>query len=307
MSTNLKLLTMLLVVTLAGLVPEEASAQTTVKEPPSEARPVEGEQKTVLDPIEQSRKVRANLEMWPERVRHRLAEAEQRLKGLDFQEIKTQKLFAQDFHEILTDLDQEAAAIQEAFSSVTTDLELYREAVAQAPASFRSVATAFEQKALENQDPSLKGHYADFSSTSRNLAQRYEDKHKSLVSLEKELKEKLIFVTKSREFIADVKDFVSTIPATEEGLEVEAFVKRLNAYINVFQDSIKMLKGLSDQVGKESAPPNIPSPGTSSPKTTAPVTRDLKAGSKTTPQQTRRIPLSDPEYSTELAKFYRAE
>ncbi|MBS0202908.1 MAG: hypothetical protein JSS49_08430 [Planctomycetes bacterium] len=247
---------------------------------------------SAVDPLEHSRKVRANLEMWPERVRRRLTEAEQRLKGLDLKEIKTQKMFAQDFDEILQDLDEEALAIQDAFGKITTDLLLYREAVAQAPASFRGVAAAFEKKATESDDLSLKGHYADFAATSHKLAERYEAKYKTLITLEKELATKLQFVAKSRIFIADVKDFISTIPATEEGLEVEAFVKRLNAYVTVFQDSIKMLKGLSDQIGQEPT----------SPGATQKLDRGIAPGRETTSR-----PVTVDEYRHGLAQLRRVK
>lgn len=252
MLKNLKVVAALMtVICLLALLPGLASAQSAKPSPRAEVTAAPAP----VDPIEQSRKIKANLEMWPQRVRDRLTEANTRLKGLDFQQIKTQRLFASDFMEILEDLDEEASALQDSFSKVTTDLVLYREAVAQAPASFRALATAFEQKATENDDESLKIHYADFSAVSRSLATRYEAKHKTLLTLEKNLADKMAFVTKSRKFILDVREFISTIPSTEEGLEVERFVERLNTFVTVFQESIQMLKGLSDQVGKEPTSP----------------------------------------------------
>ena len=247
---------------LALAMGRQETVRADLPAPRSEAKPVVATEslpsvvEPVVDPMEQSRKIRANLEMWPQRVHRRLMEAEQRLKGIDLREIQGQVLLAQDFEEILADLDEEAAAIQDAFGKITTDLKLYQEAVAQAPASFRAVAAAFEKKASDCDDPVLKGHYADFATTSLSMAARYEEKHKFLVALERDLEAKLKFVARSRAFIGDVKSFLSTIPKTEEGIAVESFVKRLNAYVNVFQDSIKMLKGLSDQIGKEPVSPS---------------------------------------------------
>jgi len=277
MNTNL-VKTFVMATAFAGVAVSHESVRADLPTPRSEARPVASETpSTMVDPIEQSRKIRANLEMWPDRVHRRLAEAEQRLKGIDLREIQGQVLLAQDFEEILSDLDEEAAAIQDAFGKITTDLTLYQEAVAQAPASFRAVGAAFEKKAAECDDPVLMEHYADFASTSRSLALRYEEKHKFLLALERDLESKLKFVARSRAFISDVKSFLSTIPKTEEGIAVESFVKRLNTYVNVFQDSIRMLKGLSDQIGKEPVSPVSKETPKLDPVTTPTVSGPLKA------------------------------
>jgi hypothetical protein len=161
MNTNL-VKTFVMATAFAGVAVRHGSARADLPTPRSEARPVVATEtpSTVVDPIEQSRKIRANLEMWPDRVHRRLAEAEQRLKGIDLREIQGPVLLAQDFEEILSDLDEEAAAIQDAFGKITTDLTLYQEAVAQAPASFRAVGAAFEKKAADCDDPVLMEHYA---------------------------------------------------------------------------------------------------------------------------------------------------
>lgn len=205
--------------------------------------------------LEDSRKLKTNLELWPERVRAKLDAVKLRLDTLDLQQIESQRLVVGDFEEVLELVDEEAAAIEQAWTSVKGEFSLWQDAVAQAPDSFRAVAAVFEAKAAKLDDATLKSHYADFASASRKLAKKYEDKSSQMATQQLEIEWQMEFVGKSREFIKDVKSFLATVPATEEGLEVEVFCKRLNDYIHAFQASVKLLKSMGDQLGEEKQPP----------------------------------------------------
>jgi len=280
------------VVGIAGTVPGIASAQSSGREAGlgNTQEVNRAELPVAADPFQQSQKIKANLEVWPERMARRLAEANQRVTELDLKEIKAHRMLVQEFGTILDDIDEEAAAIQDAFSKVTTDLKLYQEALVQAPASFRAIAVAFETKATASDDITLKENYADFAAVSRSMANRYEARSKSLVTTERDIQDKIIFVAKSRVFISDVKQFLSTIPANEAGIEVERFVKRLNLYIKTFQDSVRMLKNLSEKLDTESSSPGSPQPNN-------------RAVPKSNPQASR--PLSAEEYRSSLAALKR--
>lgn len=266
------------------------SADTTVKR--KEATETKREEApAAVDPFLQSQKIKANLEVWPDRMARRLTEANQRVTELDLKEIKAHKMLVQEFGAILDDIDEEAAAIQDAFSKVTTDLKLYQEALAQAPQSFRSIAAVFEAKASTCDEITLKENYADFAGVSRSLANRYEARAKTLVTTERDIQDKVVFVAKSRVFIADVKQFLAQIPANESSLEVDRFVKKLNDYIKTFQDSVRMLKNLSEKLDSESSSPKSPEPSK------APVPALTSQASK---------PLSAEQYRSTLAALKRS-
>jgi hypothetical protein len=173
--------------------------------------------------LEESRKVKTNLELWPQRVRAKLAEVKLRLDSLDLQQIKSQRIVVADFEELLETVDEEAEAIEQAWTSVKGEFSLWRDAVKQAPDSYRAVAAVFEAKAAELDDETLKIHYADFALASHKLAKKYEEKSRHMASQQLDIERQMAFVGKSREFIKHVRLFLAAVPATEEGLEVEAF------------------------------------------------------------------------------------
>jgi hypothetical protein len=204
--------------------------------------------------LQQSHKIKANLELWPERVRAKLDAVKLQLDSLDLKQIESQRLLVGDFEELLDLVDEEAGAIEEAWASVKGEFSLWRDAVSQAPESFQAVASVFEAKAADVDDATLKLHYADFASASRSLAKKYEEKSSAMATQQREIERQMAFVGKSREFIKDVKSFLAAVPATEEGVEVEVFCKRLNAYIKAFQTSVELLKGMATQLGDEKQP-----------------------------------------------------
>jgi hypothetical protein len=204
--------------------------------------------------LEESRKVKANIDLWSQRIHGKLAEVKKRLDALDLHEIDSERVFVDDFAEILDDLDGEARAIEQAWSTVRGEYGLWREALAKAPDSYRAVAAMFESKAAEHDDASLKLHYADFAAVAHKFAKRYENKSSQAAEGQLQLERQMVFVGRSRELIRDITSLLETVPATDEGVEVAIFCRRVNEYIKVFETSVKMLKGMADQLGEDEEP-----------------------------------------------------
>ncbi|MFN0054001.1 MAG: hypothetical protein ACKV0T_17620 [Planctomycetales bacterium] len=250
----------------------------------------DADKEVVENPLEQSKKLKADLEVWPERVRKQLAAIEAKLQGMDLKQVRAERMLADDFAEVLGRLDDEAQLIEESYAGITPILGRWREAVEKSPLVFRALGAAFDEKAAESDEKDLKTHYADFASAARTLAGKYDQKAKTLATLETDLQRKLQYVGKSRKFIGDVRQFLAAIPASEEAIEVERFAKRLNAYIAVFNDAVKSLKDLSHEVGSERQAP--PSPGS-------------RPGSTSRPQTNRRPVAAD--YQTLVASLRTAK
>ncbi|HEY1065788.1 MAG TPA: hypothetical protein VGE52_06755, partial [Pirellulales bacterium] len=61
------------------------------------------------------------------------------------------------------------------------------------------------------------------------------------------------FVHESRIFISDVRGLLAAIP-TNHGLKTEQLVQRLNRYIEVFQEAVKAIKGVSGKISERPQP-----------------------------------------------------
>ncbi len=82
----------------------------------------------------------------------------------------------------------------------------------------------------------------------------------SLDDLEQSINDKMKFVRSSRRFITEVNRFLDLLPADSNALEVERFRKRLNQYIEVFQEAVKAFKDVTDHLNGRPQPtsPNQP-------------------------------------------------
>lgn len=226
---------------------------------PSDLPPRAEVEEPMANPFDRGKEVRANVELWEERVRNKLAAIDKMLQGPQgsLQKIEAQKIAKETLNELLDDLEDEAVAIIEAHGSVEPDLRLYRQALMQAPQVFRAMADAFDDKAEKETDLFFKEGYVDFSAAARKLADSYETRVAGLDAVERDLAAKMTFVHKGRKFTADVREFLNAVP-TDYGLETEKLIKRLNAYIETFEAAVKSLKGVANKLGEEPAPAASP-------------------------------------------------
>lgn len=230
-------------------LPKEVLRSDTPAAPPTSA-PAK-----IAEPNLAQRKeeVRANIELWEDRVRTKLQQIDQILAGLDLEQIQSRSIAVRKLCEILDDLDEEALAIIDAHTQVGPDLKLYRQALLQAPDVFRRIAEDLDKRATEKKSTFIKEAYADFAAEARNLATSYETKAGAIDTLQNEIDKKMEFVVESREFITDVRGFLRAIP-TDHGLETETLINRINAYIQVFQEAIDAMKGVADSIGGQPQP-----------------------------------------------------
>lgn len=206
------------------------------------------------DLLEQSRKVKSNLDLWPTRVKGKLQEVSRQLETFDVREITSQRIALDDFAELLDMIDEGAAAIEESWADVKGEFALWRDAVTKAPDSFRALSSMYEATAAGEDDETLKLHYADLASASRKLAEYYEKQSRELDGQQQEIQRKVAYVGRSRTYIKRVKEFLATVPATAEGADVQAFCQRLNEYIKAFHESVGLFKGLADKLSQGQKP-----------------------------------------------------
>ncbi|MFO0904211.1 MAG: hypothetical protein U0939_14500 [Pirellulales bacterium] len=249
----------------------------------------------IAGPLEQDREdVKANIELWERRIRKKLNDIDQVLQGLDLKKIEGQRIAAGEIDALLQEIDDEAKGIIEAQARVAPDLKQYREALLKAPDIFRKLADSMDERAGKRKAIVLKEAYADISAEARKLATTYETKAKQIDKLEADLQEKIEFVIDSREFIADARELLAAIP-TEHGLQTEKLVERLNKYLDVFQDAVKTIRGVTEKIGEPSSPGESPTPASRPGK---PLATDSPRG----PAQ----PLSVDEYRRQLAQLRKS-
>jgi methyl-accepting chemotaxis protein len=249
----------------------------------------------IADSLEQDRAdVKANIELWERRIRKKLTDIDQVLQGLDLKKIEGQRIAAGEIDALLQEIDDEAKGIIEAQARVAPDLKQYREALLKAPDVFRKLADSMDERAGNRKAIVLKEAYADISAEARKLATTYETKAKQIDKLEADLQEKIEFVVDSREFIADARELLAAIP-TEHGLQTEKLVERLNKYLDVFQDAVKTIRGVTEKIGEPSSPGELPTPANRPMK---PLATDAPRG----PAQ----PLSVDEYRRQLAQLRKS-
>lgn len=237
--------------------------------------------------------VRANIELWESRIRTKMADVDQVLKGLDVKKIEGQRIAIGAIDELLQAIDEEAQAILEAQERVAPDLKLYRQALLKAPDVFRQCAAKLDERAEGRKSMLLKEAYADFAAEARKLAGVYEAKAKSIDALEASIAQKMEFVVESREFIQDARELLAAIP-TDNGLQTEKMVARLNKYLEVFQEAIKTIRGVTEQIGDSpTAEPRSPA-AVKPPRTLSQQTPDRPAA-----------PLSIAQYRASLAALKR--
>lgn len=209
---------------------------------------------------QQKESARAEIELWENRIRRKMADINVALKGLDLKKVQGQKIAVDSMDDLLEEIDSEARRIIEAKERVTPDLKFYRQALLKAPDVFRKLADSLDKGAATRKSPILKAASADMANEARKLATTYEERAKSIDGIEAGIEAKMVFVFESREFIADVRELLSAIP-TDHGLHTEKLVDQLNKYIEGFQEAVKTLQGVTQQIGEgRSADPNA-SPG----------------------------------------------
>jgi hypothetical protein len=215
-----------------------------------------GEQKQ--SPFDKAKSVKTDLEVWSAKMRNSLDDVKRLESKLDLREIDATKIVLDSFRPVLSDVRAEAEAILAAHDKFVTDFRLYREAVKQAPPAFDAVSREFEKKAREETDEFLKAEYADFAKSAKALVKTYGRKLGELDQQAADIGKMVTFVERSIRFVDDVQRFLDVIPATNEGAEVQKYVKRLNAYIRGFQETFRLLKGVVDKMAE---PQPTPSPG----------------------------------------------
>jgi len=206
------------------------------------------------DAMEKGREIKANVDLWGERVRQKCLETEKVLQGLDLRKVNGQRIAKQQLTDLLDELDLEAAQILDAHSSVITDLRMYRKTLSAAPATLDAMAVEFERRAEGVQNDQLKASYADFSAMVRKMARSYETRSKSMDGIEANMEKQIGFVRESRTFIKDVKELLDGLP-TENGLETEKWVERVNTYIESFQKVVHLIKETGAKIGEEPTTP----------------------------------------------------
>lgn len=206
--------------------------------------------------------VRANIEIWQERVRKRLETIEKMATTLDLRKIDSQKVAIEELLEMLQELDGEAKQIIDAHAGLGPDLKLYRQALEAAPAVFHQIANELEQRATTTKSSLLQQNYADFAAQSRTMADAYIQRVKGIDGLELELAKRMEFVVESRTFISDVQGFLAAVP-TQGGAETERLIGRINVYVDAFQEAISAMKGVANKIvepGTGTAKPGAASP-----------------------------------------------
>ena len=234
----------------AGAAEAVAKRATTVAQPTTgvtteeDSTPVNFEQKKLA--------VKSRVETWEARVNKKLEKLNQ-LAQTDLHPLKTQRVAVDEARELLTEMDQEASAILQAWDESQTDLRMYRQALAQAPAIFERIGNELEKKAETVHSRELAGAYADFAGSARKLAASYVDRSKHMDGLELKLVDWTKFVAESRQFSRDVGALLDAIPATAEGVKIEALVDRINRYIEKYRAMLDSLKGVCDKIGESSS------------------------------------------------------
>lgn len=217
---------------LGGLVGGVSAQSGTAEVRPGDLGSASAGSSSDVDLARSRDEVRANIELWERRIRKKFDDVEHVLDGLDLKKIEAQ-------------------------ARVAPDLKQYREALLKAPQVFRKLADTMDERAGKRKAIILKEAYADISAEARKLATTYETKAKLIDKLETELQEKIEFVVDSREFIADARELLAAIP-TEHGLQTEKLVERLNKYLEVFQDAVKTIRGVTEKIGEPSSPGAVP-------------------------------------------------
>lgn len=207
----------------------------------------------------EKQQVRANVELWENRVRAKLQQVDRIVTGLDLRQIKTQKMAVDSLIDVLNQLDEEARSIIAAHEQVKPDLKLYREALLKAPGVFKKIADNLDKRATENKSTLIKTGYAEFASEARKLAARYEAQAAGVENLEVEVAKQMAVVQESREFISDVRELLRAIPASH-GIETQKLVERLNVYIDVLHEAIEAMKGAANRIGEPQSPTQEPKP-----------------------------------------------
>lgn len=224
------------------------------------AKKEQGVPADISDFAQEQRQVKANIELWQDRVQKKLQQVDRIVSGLDLRQIESQKMAVDSLLEVLNQLDEEARSIVSAHQQVKPDLKLYREALLKAPAVFRKIADGLDKKASERQAGLIKTGYADFASEARKLAANYESQAAGVGGLEAELAQKMALVYESQQFIADVRELLKAIP-TSHGIETQKFVERLNVYISVLRQAIDAMKGAADRISEPQSPTTDPGRG----------------------------------------------
>jgi ribosomal protein L10 len=201
--------------------------------------------------------MRANIELWEDRVEAKIEKLVKSLQGLDLKKIQNQKITVDELQSILDELDEEAQAILNAHGQLGPDLKNLREALSKAPAVFRAIGEKLAKRASETKSQELKEAYADFASEAQALAVTYEKRSAGAGNLDKDLAKKMELVKDSRVFITDVREFLDAVPTTH-GIPTEKLIERINKYIAVFEDTIRTIKGVSERIGEEESPSRGP-------------------------------------------------
>jgi hypothetical protein len=250
------------------------------------------------DFAQQKESARAEIELWESRIRRKMTDINAALKGLDLKKIQGQKIAIDSMDELLEEIDGEAKRIIEAKERVAPDLKLYRQALLKAPDVFRKLADSLEKRAETRKSTILKEASADMAAEARKLATSYEMKAKAVDGIEAGIEAKMEFVIESREFIADVRELLSAIP-TDHGLQTEKLIDQLNKYVEVFQEAVKTLQGVTQQISEGRSETTPPSPGNS------PRVQPSKPLSSSSPSIAPTGALSIADYRTKLAALKR--
>lgn len=204
--------------------------------------------------LSEAKKIKSDLEIWPARLREKLSAVKERLESVDLEDLKAQPPVLKDFDELLDLVDGDAAAIESAWEGIRGEFTLWQQAVSRAPASYRELAGLYERKAGEEDDAVLKIQYSNLRASSLKLADRYATQATQMDAQRQEMEQKVAFVSKSRVFVKHARAFLSAVPDSQAGADVEAFAQHLRDYVQAFHDSCVLLTGLADKLAPEKTP-----------------------------------------------------
>lgn len=200
--------------------------------------------------LEAARRRKDDVQSFLGRFQKKLKQVDESLGGLDLRRsVEAQALAKEHALRLLDELDEEARVISDAYVSVQSDLQLFRQALAKTPAAFQEVAAQFRKLAEGETDEFLKEQYLDFADTAGKLATRYHEDGQKLRETERDLAAKMVFVAKSQTFNKHLRAYLDILPQAE-GAEVERFVKRLNDYLKAHQEAIRAIRGIGERIGE---------------------------------------------------------
>lgn len=191
--------------------------------------------------------MKSALKTWQDRVVSKQVKINQILAALELDKLANEIRLKQNMLQLLELLDHEAAAIEQAFEEVTPDMRHYVKALNEAPDVYMQIAANFDRFAHETDDALFKTLYADFATDSRKLSKYYTSRATDVTALSGHIESQMKVVRESRVFVKRVSEYVRALP-TNYGLETERFAERLNGYIKTFNDSVKTMRGVAEQL-----------------------------------------------------------